>query len=286
MPNLWPSQAAETTIPIPLPIPDHVIAISSMLATLRSSVLDQLDPPLKYNQVALSIPDIPEPKRGYTNPFKTACHLAGLDMFVILIASNQALLYNDVKDWHGPGNEPPPHINFFYPRNMLTISYNPASLGITLHTRDEEGWVSWDPMVHHSTLLGADSVHETTGYWDEVRELLVEVIGDAPVDYIQLIGSHAHDRSLIQVLQNVIASRGNINPAVIDRYIQGNVSEKDQEAALFASANHAAIRARYGMLTGFETCLIPKRCPVDDDKQFEVDDWWSILGIPNTNFIS
>ncbi|KAF9883319.1 hypothetical protein FE257_003737 [Aspergillus nanangensis] len=285
MPNIWPSQAAETTIPDPISIPDYITAISSMLATLKSSVLDQLDPPLKYNQVAVSMPDVPGLNRHYPDLFKLSCHLAGLDMFVILIASNQALLYNGVKDWNGPGNEPPPHINFFYLRNMLTISYNPASLAITLHPRDVDGWVSWDPMVNHSTLLGADSVHEITGYWDEVRKLLAEMIGDAPVDYIQLIGSHALHRGLVQVLQDVIASRDNINPAVLDRYIQGNASEQDKEDALFASANHAAIHGRYGMLTGFATCLISPNCPVDDDKQFEEEDWWSILGILNPDFL-
>ncbi|KAL3493944.1 hypothetical protein BJX62DRAFT_59770 [Aspergillus germanicus] len=40
----------------PDPIPDHYIAVASMLADIRSSVLDPLDPPLKYNKVALSVP--------------------------------------------------------------------------------------------------------------------------------------------------------------------------------------------------------------------------------------
>ncbi|KAF9895296.1 hypothetical protein FE257_000200 [Aspergillus nanangensis] len=230
MPNIWGSQAAEA-----ISIPDHLTAIGAMLATLKSSVLDQLDPPLEYNKVALSLPDILGMNWQYRERFRIPCDLANLEMFGSLITRK-------------------------------TNRY---------------GMIIPDRPVHQSTRLGADSVDEIGGYWDEVRKLLADTIGDAPVDYIQLIGSHAYDSGLVQALQDVIVSRDNINPAVLGRYMQGNASEQDRQDALFTSANHAAIGARYGMLTGFYECdMMPRDCPVDDDKQFVWDDdRWIFMGV-------
>ncbi|KAL2811820.1 hypothetical protein BDW59DRAFT_155448 [Aspergillus cavernicola] len=164
------------TYPDPIPIPDHYTAIGSMLATLKLSVLDPLEPPLKYNSVYLSVPDIPNADWHYTRRFELPCSLAGLEMLGGRVATSHALRYNGVKDWVGPGDEPPPHIDFFYPRNMLTISYNAASLGITLSTRDA-GWLFTGGRVHQSTRLGADNVNKIMGYWDEVRKLSANIIG-------------------------------------------------------------------------------------------------------------
>ncbi|KAF9883081.1 hypothetical protein FE257_004115 [Aspergillus nanangensis] len=259
VPNIWPDQAAEALIPDSIPIPDHVTAISSMLAILKSSVLDQLDPPLKYNNIVLSMPDISDRQGEYADQFEISGYLAGLQPFRCWAASRDALYYNGVEDWTGPGNKPPPHIDFFYPRNILTVSYNP------------------------NLTLGADKVDKVIGYWDEVRRLLVDRIRDAPLDYIQLIGSHAYDRGLIQALRDVIGSRDNIDPAVLDRYTQDNASKQNKEEALFASADGAAKVARYGMLGGLEGCFNPYHCPDDDDyEEFEGKDWWSILGVPHT----
>jgi hypothetical protein len=72
--------------------------------------------------------------------FELLCSFAGLEMLGTRSASVHVLHYHEIKNWYGPGDEPPPHIDFFYPRNMLTISYNAARLGISLITRDL-GWL-------------------------------------------------------------------------------------------------------------------------------------------------
>ncbi|KAL2802613.1 hypothetical protein BJX63DRAFT_414697 [Aspergillus granulosus] len=285
----WPlfeaaSPPAQPTYLNPAAAHDEYASIVSMLSALKSLIFETAQPPLKYHSVYLSIPDIPYAGWRYNHYFKFLCSLAGLEMLGSSSASLHALQYNGVKNWYGPGDEPPPHIDFFYPHNMLTISYNAASLGVSLSTRDG-GWVSTADRVNQSTRHGADNIHAIVGYWDEVRALLLDVIGDAAIDYVLIIGSHAREGDLLQVLQNVITGHGNIDPSVLDRYVQGPAFKENKEADLFASAGQAAVLARFGMQTGYEACLVPDHCPVDDEDIFKHEDWWSILGIPDTEGI-
>jgi hypothetical protein len=267
----------------PEPIPDHYIAIASMLSDIKSSVLDPLDPPLKYNKVALSVPDAPALMYEIVNRFELPCSLAGLEMLGGSLASLHALKYDGVDDWWGPGNEPPPHIDFYYPRTMLTISFNAASLGVSLSTRDLG---SRDPVkAFQSSRHGADNVQEIDGVWNEVQELLTTTIGDAPVDHVLLIGSHARDKGLVQVLSSVVEQSGNMNPSLLDRY-RGNASEDDKQEALYASANQATWSARWGMKSGYGFCIVPDHCPVDEggDEELAEVDWYGILGVPKEPF--
>ncbi|KAL2785091.1 hypothetical protein BJX66DRAFT_68086 [Aspergillus keveii] len=267
----------------PDPIPEYYIAIAAMLSDLKSSVLDPLDPPLKYNKVFLSVPDAPPFIYEIVNRFELPCSLAGLEMLGGDLASLHALKYDGVDDWWGPGNEPPAHIDFYYPRMMLTISFNAASLGVSLSARYLG---SRDPIeAFQSPRHGADHIQHINGFWDEVQELLARTIADAPVDHILLIGSHAREVSLVEALARAIERSGDIDPSLLDRY-QANASEDDRREELFGSANQATWSARWGMKSGYSFCIVPDHCPVDEggDEEFAGVDWYEILGVPKEPF--
>ncbi|KAJ0426755.1 hypothetical protein BJY00DRAFT_306750 [Aspergillus carlsbadensis] len=260
-------------------IPDKSIAIATMLSMIKSSVLNPLDPPLKYNKVFLTVPDAPLKNHMIVRRLELPCSLAGLDMLRGSLASRQALRYDGVEDWDGPGIEPPAHIDFYYPRNILTISFNSASLGVSLSTRYLGGI---NPVkAFQSPRHGADKVHTIHGFWDEVQELLATTIADAPVDHILLIGSHSRERGLLQALTTVIEQSGNIDPSLLDRY-RGNASDDDRREALFAAANQATVSARMGMETNYQHCIAPDHCPVDEGGDEE--DWYEILGVSKEPF--
>jgi hypothetical protein len=263
----------------PDPLPAHYVAIAAMLSDIKSSVLDPLDPPLKYNKVFLSVPDTPPVIYEIVNRFELPCSLAGLEMLGGDLASLHALTYDGVDDWWGPGIEPPAHIDFYYPRTMLTISFNAASLGVSLSTRYLGGR---DPIEAFQTPRhGADNIQHIDGFWDEVQELLARTIADAPVDHILLIGLHAGEVGLVEALARAIERFGHIDPSLLDRY-RGSASEDDRREALFGSANQATWSARSGMKSGYVFCIVPDHCPVDEggDEEFEGVDWYEILGVP------
>jgi hypothetical protein len=160
---------------------------------------------------------------------------------------------------------------------MLAINFNVASLGVSLSTRD----LGCDPVkAFQSPRHGADNIRNIDGFWDEVQELLPTTIGDALMDHILLIGSHAREVGLVQALARVIERSPNIDPALLDRYL-GYESEEEKRDALFAAANQATLSARWGMKSGYVFCIVPDHCPVDKgrDEEFEGVDWYQILGV-------
>jgi hypothetical protein len=281
-PSTWFSGGAASPPPLSphsdsVLVPEDYAPIVSMLAVVKSMIFDTVKPPLKYRSVYLSIPDIPNAGWRYNGHISILCDLAGLEMLGGSYASLHALHYHGVKHWFGPGDEPPPHIDFFYPRNMLVISYNTASLTISLCTR-HLGVI--DPgRTTQSALHGADNMGAMVGYWDGVQSLISDVIRKTLVDYVLVMGSHAREARLLRVLQDIVADHVNINASVLERYVQGPASKEEREADLFAAAGQAAVSARWGMQTGYIDCIAADDCPVDDEDVFGDENWWEILGV-------
>ncbi|GIJ92509.1 hypothetical protein Asppvi_001787 [Aspergillus pseudoviridinutans] len=237
---------------------DWVYTIAAMLSTIKLAALDTLVPPLQYNYVLLTWPDF-EADTGhiYKGRFELACRLAGLeDLGRSNIASYYALRNRGT---HGSDHPA-----------MLVISYNAASLGITLNTLlDEDEAFPWplrlvedsDHAAEHALLQ-----KDPAKYWHEVRDLLRMVIGNETVDY-HLLGSHARDHGLFQAVKDVLEGQPDANLSILDRYDPAIPHEnQDKDEPLFTLARKASRAARHGMETGFHVCIELPSCIVSDEE--------------------
>jgi hypothetical protein len=252
---------------------DSVNAISTMLSDLKSAAMDTLDPPLLYNNVLLTWPDFVS-EYMYKDRFLLATYLAGLDQFRGRgnSVSNSVIRYEGVDvACYEEGRRPmedeccdPSMPNLPV---VLVVSYNAASLGVTLNTRPD-GDLTMPARLAESPTLGASkglsahatSMVESAKYWREVRECIASVIGNSTIDYLILLGSNAQDPNLLQAIKNVIDSRDDIDLSILDRYTAPLSSGDDQNRELFTAARQTAIEARFGMKTGFHACIDPLWC--------------------------
>ncbi|KAJ5134795.1 hypothetical protein N7476_002000 [Penicillium atrosanguineum] len=101
---------------------DWVYTVAYMLSKIKSTAIDPIEPPLKFNYVLLSWPDFEfDTGHLYRGRIQLACRLAGLELMPrsnVVSVFAPASEYND--EW---GNQAE--------ATMLVISYNAASLGIT-----------------------------------------------------------------------------------------------------------------------------------------------------------
>lgn len=241
----------------PEEVPDEwVYAVATMLSNVKSVVMDSMNPPLQYNHVLLAWPDF-EADTGhiYKGRFSLACHLAGLKE---LPRSNVASFYalqSKLVDENLPA--------------MLVISYNAASLGITLNWNDPDTFAFPEQLVE-STQHGAESALldiDPARYWEEVKVLLKRVIGAGPLECLLLLGSHASDPSLLQAIKDVIERRQGSGPSIpqcgIPSRSQGT---EDEDNPVFAVARRASEVAKVGMETGFFRCMEPDAVTMSNEQ--------------------
>ncbi|RHZ46014.1 uncharacterized protein CDV56_103778 [Aspergillus thermomutatus] len=239
---------------------DWVYAIAAMLSEIKSAALDTLVPPLKYNYVRLTWPDF-EADTGhiYKGRFELACRVAGLEgIGQGNIASYYALQHEGTYESDQAA--------------MLVISYNAASLGITLNTLvDGDADCPWplrlvedgDHAAEHALLQ-----KDPAKYWHEVRDLLRTAIGNETVDCLLLLGSHARDPGLFRAVRDVLEGQPGINLSILDRYNPAIPHDsQDEDEPLFTVAREGSIVARYGMETGFYVCIELPSCIASDEEQ-------------------
>ncbi|KAL3445313.1 hypothetical protein BJX65DRAFT_281493 [Aspergillus insuetus] len=244
---------------------EWIRAVTAILSEVKSTTMDTLDPPLEFNDVYLSWPDpLYYMRETYKERFQLACHLAGLKTLgnagtIVSIAT----LQNEGIDFY------PDKLMEDDPRAMLLISYNLASLGITLKIRDE--WHFPEPVqVIESPAHGAEHVQhdDPKSYWGQVQELLETTIGDTPVDYVVLIGSHAREPNFLHALEEVFDRHDNIQPSVLERYKGTDFGlGEDKDDLLFLGARAAAATARFGMEEVMDYyCYMPAWCVPDEEE--------------------
>ncbi|KAL2822696.1 hypothetical protein BDW59DRAFT_163679 [Aspergillus cavernicola] len=213
--------ADEANAPNPYTPDKWIDVVADMLLNTKSTIIDTVDPPLKYNNV-----------------------LAGLGHLDGYIVSYNSLQYDgkevEFNEWGEEGYTPSG------PYAMLVVSYNAASLGITLNTR--QLGTPWPERLVESPQHGANQRNGSEEYWDEVKELLEDVIWDEAVDHVLLLGSHAYDTDLIRAIQGIVEGHTNINSSILDRYSSsGSDTLRDGNLPLFTAARQAAeIARKYG----------------------------------------
>ncbi|KAF7168435.1 hypothetical protein CNMCM5623_001488 [Aspergillus felis] len=231
---------------------DWIYTIAAMLSEIKSAALDTLVPPLKYNDVYLTWPDfVAGTGHNYKSRFGLACRLAGLEGIGGNVASSHALKHERTYESDLDA--------------MLVISYNAASLGITLNPPlDGDRDFPWPLRLVEDG--GHAAEHELlqkdpAKYWQEVRGLLRTVIGNETVDYLLLLGSHARDPGLFQAVKDVLEGQPDIDLSILDRYNPAIPHDsQDEDEPLFMLARVASMIARVGMETGFQYCIELPSC--------------------------
>ena len=97
-------------------------------------------------------------------------------------------------------------------------------------------------------------------YWEEVDGLMEEAIEDKHVDHLMILGSHATDADLLKAISETLKTRGN-GKAWEEYFVRPGTAEE----YLFAAARGAAQIARYGMIDGFDACIVPETCERVDE---------------------
>jgi hypothetical protein len=191
-----------------------MIPIADMLSDIKASI--NAVHQLKYPFITLSIPEI-EAYTGhiYKLPFQIAAQEAGLELFQSAkVASRSALAYYGIEDCYGPYESPYPgcpsadeRINV-----VLSVSYNGASLGVTLLTRwmTERMWGTfWPAKLSETPSLGGDSplrFEDPDRYWDSIKDTIETSIRSENVDTVIFTGSHANDPGLRRIVDSLLGT--------------------------------------------------------------------------------
>jgi hypothetical protein len=243
-----------------------MIPIADMLSDIKASINTVHQ--LKYPFITLSIPDF-ETDTGhlYALAFQIAAQEAGLEIFQSAkIASRSALAYYGIEDCYGPYENPDPGCPSADERVnvVLSVSYNGASLGVTLLTRwmTERRWrhwgTFWPARLSETPSLGGDSTlrfEDPDRYWDSIKDTIETSIGSEKVDKVILIGSHANDPGLRRIVDGLLGTTKDFSLG----------AKGGSEDALYFVARGAAVVARRGMVNGFDACLVPDRCETVGD---------------------
>jgi hypothetical protein len=237
----WTLRAWLTTQPETAPDPYQpdgwVNVVADTLSTIKSDILDPLGS-TGYNQVFTIWPDF-ESGTGslYRVRFRLACRRAGLEHLDGEIVSWHALGYNGIVVEQDEDEDD----KALGPRAMLVISYNAASLGITLNIRD--GGIVWPRRLVESPEHGA-ALSNDSAYWGSVKGLLEDVIQDEPVDHLLLLGSHAYNVDVIKAVHDVVEQHENINSSILERYHGQAADARDENLPVFTAARQAAAVAK------------------------------------------
>jgi hypothetical protein len=231
-----------TTRPLPETAPDPyqpdgwVDIVADSLSTIKSNILDPLGS-TGYDRVFTTWPDF-EAGTGslYRVRFRLACRRAGLEHLDGEIVSWHALGYDGIVVEQGEDEGEDDEASG--PRAMLVISYNAASLGITLNIRD--GGIVWPRRLVESPDHGAALNNGSSAFWESVKGLLGDVIQDEPVDHILILGSHAYDADLIQAVHDVVGQHENINSSILGRHRGQATDTRDENCPVFMTARQAA----------------------------------------------
>jgi hypothetical protein len=243
-----------------------IIAITEMLLDLKNLTL-AVQPSIVHNLVILSYPDFEAgTDHIYKDRFLIACDQAGLEQLSTIskVMSQATLEYYDIVNCedgsldplcHGSSNE---QIS-----TVLTVTYNEASLGTTLLNR----WLGMliPYRVGENFNHGASSLlrsEDEVRYWEEVEGLIEEAIEDARVDHLMVLGSHATDINLLNVISKILERCGSGKSWEKHSGRSGTVEE-----CLFAAARGDAQIARRGMINGFDACLVPETCKQPEPEQ-------------------
>ncbi|KAL3441088.1 hypothetical protein BJX65DRAFT_289319 [Aspergillus insuetus] len=226
------------TVPDPYQPDGWVDVVADTLSSIKSDILNPLGS-TGYDQIFTTWPDF-EASTGslYRVRFRLACRRAGFEHLDGEIVSWHALGYDGIVLEQDEDEDD----EALDPRAMLVISYNAASLGITLNIRD--GGVVWPRRLIESLEHGAAQSNGSSAYWDSVKLLLGEVIQDEPVDHILLLGSHAYEADLIRAVQDVVEQHENIKASILERYHGQAVDARDENLPMFMAARQAAAVAR------------------------------------------
>jgi hypothetical protein len=224
------------------------------------TVLQATECPPTSNLITLSVPDFVSAKyTGGINPkstggvyqerFRVAAMNAGLSHFfgdILTFASEAAFDYHSLYE------------DAWLTETILTVSYNGASLGMTLSI---DGWDE-PPRRRASELpiYGADPrllVQGLDQYWAEVKVKIDEFVGEERVQRILMLGTLTRDAGLLRTLREVFQGKG--YGQIVEK---GRVGlETSEEGDVFTAARGAAKHARAGMMTDFDSCLAKEHCP-------------------------
>lgn len=178
---------------------------------------DQSVSPLSYPYAIISIPDF-EADTGniYKDRFRIAAQQAALELLhPVKIASRSALTYYGIEDCHDSLENSDPYCLLSEERVdiVLSVSYNNASLGVTLFMR----WMCsiwgtfWPERLSESLDLGADSslrLQDPEKYWIEVKDVIGKAIKAENVDRVVFLGSEAKQERLQRIVGEVLKEKG------------------------------------------------------------------------------
>jgi len=147
------------------------------------------------------------------------------------------------------------------------VTYNEVSFGITLLNR----WFGMliPDRVGENFNHGAGSLlrsEDEARYWDEVEGFIEDTIADNHVDHLMILGSHATDITLLNIISRILKRHGS-SKAWENRSPRSGGTEE----SLFAAARGDAQLARYGMIDGYDACLVPDTCEQPEPEQEFVD---------------
>lgn len=247
-----------------------IIAITEMLSDLKNLAL-AVQPSIVHNLVILSYPDFEAGTNHiYKDRFLIACDQAGLEQLsnISKVISQAALEYYNIVNCEDDTLDPlcrgssDEQIS-----TVLTVTYNEASLGTTLLNR----WLGMLILdrVGENFNHGASSLlrsEDEVRYWEEVEGFIEEAIEDSHVDHLMILGSHATDINLLNVISKVLERCGSGKS-----WGKYSIRSGTAEEYLFAAARGDAQIARRGMISGFDACLVPETCKQPEPEQENAD---------------
>ncbi|KAE9369794.1 hypothetical protein N431DRAFT_560537 [Stipitochalara longipes BDJ] len=235
----------------------QVAALTEMLLDLKASIfaLERL----KYPSIFLSIPDtIRLSSQAACNRFQIAAQQAGLEILRPCTSTSSSTLYYH-RIWDCFDDEELDLSCRGDIKMPLTISYTGSSLAAGILQRDD-GMLE----ISRKSLdlnLGAKSglkSEDEVSYWNSVKKLIIEAIGDEEVDALFLLGEDNKDAKFREVIQEILEERG--FRKTIEQ-MMGGFGEHLGDG-LWYGARGAAVVARRMMWQGEDACLPNAWCEI------------------------
>ncbi|PGH15866.1 hypothetical protein AJ80_05397 [Polytolypa hystricis UAMH7299] len=232
-----------------------VAAVGDMVSTLHERVKSAGIS--THDTAVVSFPSASHaPSWAYWRRFHLTSARARIQSFL----NHYLYTFQSVIGFHG--------INFYQGRvyetyaqvdSILVLDYSGTSLGITLLGPN---WSNQEPtqaIIEHFD-HGADSLQqyqEPKQYWSEIKSRIVDVLppvtaGDKNIEKLILIGDHATDPDFLSLVDELFSGNDKVIPAEYKRSADDHI---------FFAARGAAAKARVGLRTGFEHCVVPEHCP-------------------------
>ncbi|KAF8244373.1 hypothetical protein K440DRAFT_666494 [Wilcoxina mikolae CBS 423.85] len=226
-----------------------VLAVAEMISSLAAGANPT------YPQVVLSLPNLlADTRHIYFDHFRFAWKHAGVQEFNAhsdrsIRSALKHYQMEDCYDEDGPACEKI--------KTLLSIDYSGASLRVTLLT--EYLGMLYPKTIAEYPDFGASSslrLRDADRYWAQVEELIKGNTTDA-IDYLILLGDRATDADFLGVVRKIFRRNGNIKT---EDYV------REAEEHVFAPARGVASAARFGMMTGFDACMVPDYCPKGEEE--------------------